>query len=179
MLHVGERTGGAPATTHSPWSDPYAREMAPSEQSGHDPVDDGPYRERLRVGRSLSIPVDEVQWRATTSGGPGGQHANRANTRVEVRFDVLASPSLGPRQRARLLERLGPVVRASAGDERSQARNRQLALDRLAARLAEGLRIEPTRRPTAPTKGSNERRLSEKRSRAGIKQGRTRPGPED
>jgi ribosome-associated protein len=144
-----------------------------------EPVDDGPYRERLRVGRSLSIPVEEVEWRATTSGGPGGQHANRANTRVEVRFDVLASPSLGPRQRARLLERLGPVVRASAGDERSQARNRQLALDRLVARLAEGLRTERPRRPTAPTKGSKERRLSEKRSRADIKRGRTKPGPDD
>jgi ribosome-associated protein len=153
--------------------------MGPSHASGNDPVDDGPYRERLRVGRSLSIPVEEVEWRATTSGGPGGQHANRANTRVEVRFDVLASPSLGPRQRARLLERLGPVVRASAGDERSQARNRQLALDRLVARLADGLRTERPRRPTAPTKGSKERRLSEKRSRADIKRGRTKPGPDD
>src|ERR1700728_1469461 len=92
--------------------------------------------ERLKVSRSLAIPLSELEWRATTSGGPGGQHANRSATRVEVRFDVSGSPSLGPRQRARLLERLGPVVRAAAGDERSQVRNRQLALERLGGELA-------------------------------------------
>jgi ribosome-associated protein len=143
------------------------------------PTDEGPYRDRLRVGRSLWIPLDEVEWRATTSGGPGGQHANRTNSRVEVRFDVLASPSLGPRQRARLLERIGPVVRASAGEDRSQARNRQVALDRLADRLAEGLKTERVRRPTAPTRGSKERRLAEKRSRGETKRARGRPGPDD
>jgi len=153
--------------------------MAEDFAGGLGSTDEGPYRERLRVGRSLSIPLEEVQWRATTSGGPGGQHANRANTRVEVRFDVLASSSLGPRQRARLLERIGPVVRASAGEDRSQARNRQKALDRLVSRLADGLRNERVRRPTAPTKGSKERRLADKRSRAGVKRGRARPGPED
>jgi ribosome-associated protein len=139
----------------------------------------GSYRDRLRVGRSLSIPLDEVEWRATTSGGPGGQHANRANSRVEVRFDVLASASLGPRQRARLLERIGPVVRASAGEDRSQARNRQVALDRLVERLTEGLKIERPRRPTAPTRGSKERRLADKRSRSRTKRDRSRPEPDD
>ena len=139
----------------------------------------GPYRTRLRVGRSLSIPMEEVEWRATTSGGPGGQHANRANTRVEVRFDVAASPSLGPRQRARLLERLGPVVQASAGEARSQARNREVALDRLVSRLAEGLRIERPRRPTAPSARATERRLAEKHSRSLVKRNRVRPDPED
>src|SRR5947209_3177719 len=80
---------------------------------------------------SCSIPLSELEWRFTPSGGPGGQHANRSNTRVEVRFDVATSPSLGERQRARLLERLGPTVRVVADDERSQARNRALALERL------------------------------------------------
>lgn len=142
-------------------------------------VEEGPGGSRLRVGRSLSIPIEEIEWRATTSGGPGGQHANRSNTRVEVRFDVLASPSLGPRQRARLLERLGPVVRAGAGESRSQAVNRRVALDRLVSRLAEGLRQQTPRRPTTPTRAANERRLGSKHSRAEIKRARGRPGPED
>src|SRR5580693_6177806 len=99
----------------------------------------------LHVHRGLDLPLSEISWRATTSGGPGGQHANRTLSRVEVQFDVEASPTLGPRQRARLLQRLGPVVRASAADSRSQARNRQLALDRLAAKLDAGLRVLPPR----------------------------------
>jgi ribosome-associated protein len=134
--------------------------------------------ERLRVSRSLSIPLSEVDWRATTSGGPGGQHANRTSSRVEVRFDVARSPSLGPRQRARLLERAGPVVRASASDERSQARNRRLALDRLARRLADALAVGTPRRPTRPTRSSQERRLQEKRRRSDVKRGR-RSGPDE
>lgn len=116
--------------------------------------------------------MEEIGWRATTSGGPGGQHANRASSRVEVRFDVAASRVLGPRQRARLLDRLGPVVRATASEDRSQARNRQVALDRLAGRLAAALRVEPPRRPTAPTAGSKERRLAEKRRRSQVKRQR-------
>jgi ribosome-associated protein len=142
-------------------------------------TDEQPRRDRLRVGRTLSIPLDEVEWRATTPGGPGGQHANRTASKVEVRFDVAGSPSLGPRQRARLLERLGPVVRASAGEHRSQAKNRELALDRLVSRLAEGLRTEAPRRPTAPTTGARERRLAEKHLRGELKRSRSRPGPED
>ena len=100
----------------------------------------------LVVSRSCRIPLDELEWRFSASGGPGGQHANTSNTRAEVRFAVAGSPSLGPRQRARLLERLGPVVRVVASDERSQFRNRDLALARLASRLAEGLRVDPVRR---------------------------------
>lgn len=159
---------------------PYAAGMASRSRpvSGTDEATE-PTRERLRVGRSLSIPIGEIEWRATTSGGPGGQHANRSYTKVEVRFDVLRSPSLGPRQRARLLERLGPVVRASAGENRSQARNREVALDRLVSRLAEGLRAEPPRRATTPSASSTERRLAEKHSRAAIKRSRARPGPDD
>src|SRR5919199_1612677 len=115
--------------------------------------------DRLRVTRTCQIPLDEIEWRFSGSGGPGGQHANTANTRVEARFDVAASPSLGPRQRARLLERLGPVVRAVASDERSQARNRDLALERLAARLAEGLRVETPRVPTRPRATARRKRV--------------------
>ena len=105
--------------------------------------------ETLHVRRGLDLPLAEISWRATTSGGPGGQHANRTLSRVEVQFDVERSATLGPRQRARLLERLGPVVRASASESRSQARNRQLALERLAAKLDAGLRDagSPPRHP--------------------------------
>ncbi|MFN2607267.1 MAG: alternative ribosome rescue aminoacyl-tRNA hydrolase ArfB [Acidimicrobiales bacterium] len=132
----------------------------------------------LQVTRTCRIPLDELEWRFSASGGPGGQHVNTANTRAEVRFDVAASPSLGPRQRARLLARVGPVVRVVASDERSQARNRQLALDRLAARLAEGLRVERVRRPTAPSRGAREARLRAKRRRSEVKRARGRPDPE-
>jgi ribosome-associated protein len=132
----------------------------------------------LRVTRTCSIPLDELEWRFTGSGGPGGQHANTANTRAEVRFDVANSPSLGPRQRARLLERLGPSVRVVASDERSQLRNRELALDRLRSRLAEALRIDRERRPTAPTTAARRRRVESKKRRGEVKKMRRRPWPE-
>ena len=133
----------------------------------------------LRVHKGLAIPMSEITWRATTSGGPGGQHANRTLRRVEVQFDVAASAVLGPRQRARLHERYGPVVRAAAAESRSQARNRQLALERLAGRIAAGLRVDPTRRPTKPTKGSQVRRVEAKRHRAEVKRRRRPPGDAD
>ena len=126
----------------------------------------------LIVSRSCAIRLDELEWRFSGSGGPGGQHANTSNTRAEVRFDVASSPSLGPRQRARLLERLGPLVRVVASDERSQTRNRELALERLAGRLAAALVVETPRRPTRPTAGSKERRLDAKRRRSGLKSSR-------
>ena len=132
-------------------------------------------RPTLRVTAGLRIPESELRWRFSRSGGPGGQHANTADTRAEVRFDVVGSPSLGPRQRARLLERLGPEVRVVASDERSQARNRALAQERLVARLADALRVDPTRRPTRPTKASVQRRLDEKRRRSARKADRRRP----
>jgi ribosome-associated protein len=133
----------------------------------------------LRVTRTCAIPVGELEWSFTASGGPGGQHANTSNTKVELRFDVAASPSLGPRQRERLLERLGPVVRVTASDERSQARNRALALDRLRSRLADGLRVQPERRATRPTKASKDRRLQAKRRRSEVKKQRRQPPPDD
>lgn len=125
--------------------------------------------DELRVTRSLSIPLSELEWKFSGAGGPGGQHANTANTRVEVRFAVDRSPSLSPHQRARLLDRIGPLARVVVSDERSQARNRQLALDRLGARLAEALQVRRHRRPTAPTRGSRERRLTDKRKRGDVK----------
>lgn len=129
----------------------------------------------LVVSRTCRIPLDELEWRFSASGGPGGQHANTANTRAEVRFDVAGSPSLGPRQRSRLLERLGPVVRVVASDERSQARNRDLALERLAARLAGALRVQTPRRPTRPRPSAALDRLADKRRRAETKRLRARP----
>jgi ribosome-associated protein len=136
--------------------------------------------EILRVGPSLAIPYDELEWRFTASGGPGGQHANTSNTKVELRFDVAASPSLGPRQRERLLARFGPVVRVVASDERSQTRNRELAMARLAERLQDALQVRRTRRPTRPTKGSVERRMGEKRRQGQRKRDRAADrGPGD
>jgi ribosome-associated protein len=134
-----------------------------------------PVPEMLHITRTCRIPASELEWRFSSPGGPGGQHANTANTRVEVRFDVARSPSLGPRQRARLLERLGPQVRVVAADERSQARNRQLALDRLRTRLADALRVSRPRRPTRPTASSQQARLEHKRRRAEVKRLRARP----
>jgi ribosome-associated protein len=131
------------------------------------------------VTRTLAIPLAEISWRATTPGGPGGQHANRTASRVEVRFDVAASQVLGPRQRALLLQRVGPVVTAGASDERSQARNREIALQRLAERLAEALRVPRTRQPTAPSAAARARRLDEKRRRAAVKRDRRSPDDDD
>lgn len=132
----------------------------------------------LVVTRSCVVDADDLEWRFSGSGGPGGQHANTANTRVELRLDIGAAKSLGPRQRARLLERLGPLVRVVASDERSQARNRQLALERMAERLREALKVQPVRRPTRPTHGSKERRLADKRRQSERKRERGRPGGE-
>jgi len=136
-------------------------------------------RGRLRVTPTCVIPLDELEWRTTASGGPGGQHANTSDTRVEVRFPVATSSSLGPRQRARLLERLGPVARATASDSRSQARNRELALERLRSRLAAALRVDPPRRATAPTRSAKEARLDAKRRQAQRKRGRRRPDADE
>jgi ribosome-associated protein len=135
--------------------------------------------DRLVVTGSCTIGLDELEWHFTGSGGPGGQHANTANTRVELRFDVARSPSLGPRQRARLLERLGPLVRVVVSDSRSQHRNRELALERLRERLANALRVDRPRVPTRATRAAKERRLQAKRRQAERKRGRSRPAPEE
>ena len=116
----------------------------------------------LRVTRSVVIPASELRWRFTASGGPGGQHANTSNTRADVSFDVEASAALGPVQRARIIERIGSVVTATASDERSQLRNRTLALERLREKLAAALHVEKARRATKPSKGATQRRLDDK-----------------
>ncbi|HEX5616500.1 MAG TPA: alternative ribosome rescue aminoacyl-tRNA hydrolase ArfB [Acidimicrobiia bacterium] len=132
----------------------------------------------LRVSRSCAIPMSELRWRFTASGGPGGQHANTANTRVEVVFDIARSTALGPRQRARLLERLGPELRVVASDERSQVRNRALALERLAARVEGALRVATPRVATKPSRAARQRRVEDKRRHSEKKRQR-RPPPVD
>jgi ribosome-associated protein len=128
----------------------------------------------------VRVPFDELTWRFSASSGPGGQHVNTSNTRAEVRFDVAGPPSLPAWARDRLLARLGPSVAVVASDERSQARNRSAALDRLATRLARALETVPERTPTRPTRASQRRRLEAKRRRGTRKRDRRfRPGPEE
>jgi ribosome-associated protein len=131
--------------------------------------------EELRIDDALSIPLGEVELRTSRSSGPGGQHANVTASRVEAVFDVRASATLSESQRSRLLERAGPLVKAVAQEARGQARNRELALQRLAEKIAAGLRVPPRRRPTKPSRASRERRLEQKRRTAARK--RTRRGP--
>jgi ribosome-associated protein len=130
----------------------------------------------VRITGELTIPLSEVTVRASRSSGPGGQHANVTASRVEASFDVLASPTLTDTQRDRLLARVGPRVVAIAQDERSQARNRELALARLRERLARALAVPKRRRPTRPTAASRERRLQAKRR--GTERKRERRPPE-
>ncbi|HEY7950666.1 MAG TPA: alternative ribosome rescue aminoacyl-tRNA hydrolase ArfB [Solirubrobacterales bacterium] len=118
----------------------------------------------------------EVELRASRSSGPGGQHANVTASRVEAVFDVKASQTLDERQKGRLASRAGPVLTAVSQDARGQARNRELALRRLAEKIAAGLAEPVRRRPTRPTRASRERRLEEKRRAGERKRGRRRPG---
>jgi len=134
--------------------------------------------EVLRVDDQLAIPLAEIELRTSRSSGPGGQHANVTASRVEAVFDVEASGALEERQRALLRERLGPLVTAVAQDARGQARNRELALQRLAAKIAAPLAVPRRRRPTRPTKASRNRRLERKRQIGERKRGRRRPGGE-
>lgn len=127
------------------------------------------------MSRSCHIALDELEWRFTGSGGPGGQHANTSNTRVELRFDIAGSPSLGPRQRARLLEQIGPSLRVVASSERSQSRNRAEALERLRTRLADALHVDAPRHATRPSRAAKQRRLDSKRRRSDTKQARRTP----
>jgi len=129
----------------------------------------------LRVNRSVQIPLAELEVRFSASGGPGGQHANKAATRVELTFDAHSSPSLLPRQKERIIERIGPVVRIVVDDERSQLRNRALAEKRFVARLASALHVDPPRRATKPSRGAKERRLKSKKERSQTKANRRPP----
>jgi ribosome-associated protein len=132
-------------------------------------------RPGLRVDDRLTIPQAEVELRTSRSSGPGGQHANVTASRVEAVFDVAASPTLDEQQRARLLARIGPRVVAVAQDARSQQRNRELALARLAERLRAGLAVPRRRRPTRPSAASRTQRLEDKRRRSRRKHERRRP----
>ena len=131
--------------------------------------------ESIRVTRSVVLPLTDVDLRTSRSSGPGGQHAHKSETRVEAVFDVARSEALTDVQKRRVIARAGPVVRAVAQDERSQARNRELALERLTAQLREALRVPRKRRPTKPTPGSVERRLEAKRRRSVTKRRRRPP----
>ena len=119
--------------------------------------------------RTVAIPRAEIRLRFSRSSGPGGQHAQRTETRVEATFDVEASTALTPTQKARVTRRAGPMLRAVAQDERSQWRNRELAVERLVDSLREALRVERRRRATTPTPASRERRLEQKRRRGELK----------
>ena len=127
--------------------------------------------------RSVSIPRSEIDLRFSRSSGPGGQHAQKSDTRVEATFDVEASAALSDAQKRRVIAKAGPVLRAVAQDERSQWRNRELATERLVEALREALRVPRRRKPTKPSKGSVERRLDAKRRRSNVKRLR-RPPPD-
>jgi ribosome-associated protein len=129
----------------------------------------------LVVTRSVSIPRRELTVSFHASGGPGGQHANKAATRVELVFDIAASPSFTEHQRERVMAKLGPVLRVVVDDERSQARNRALAEERFVARLAAALHVERPRRPTRPSRAAKERRIQAKKQRSQTKAQRRRP----
>lgn len=126
-------------------------------------------QDAIRVTRSVTVPLAEIEFRASRSSGPGGQHANTSDTKIEARFDVMASAALTRTQKRRVVAKAGPIIRAVAQDERSQLRNRELAAERLAARLREALHVERRRVPTTPTPGAKERRLEEKKHRGEIK----------
>jgi ribosome-associated protein len=144
---------------------------------------DGRYGGRMEdpmvVRRGVSVPLSEITLRASRSSGPGGQHANVTASRVEAVFDVAASDALTDPQKERLIEKLGPRVTAVAQDARSQARNRELALERLRDRLAEAFRERRPRTPTRPTAAARERRLEAKRRDAARKRRRRSPNLDD
>jgi len=131
--------------------------------------------ESIRVTRSVLLPVAEIDFRFSRSSGPGGQHANRSETRVEARFDVESSRALTDTQKRRVVARVGPTIRAVAQDERSQWRNRELATERIVEQLREALKVERRRKPTKPSAASRERRLEDKRRRSQTKRMRRSP----
>lgn len=135
--------------------------------------------EPLEVRPGLVIPAWCLEERFTTSGGPGGQHANRSQTRVELRLDLTTCPSFSDAQRERLVQRLGPEVRVVADEERSQLRNRAAARRRLAARLRAAMAPRRHRTATRPTRASQKRRVESKRRRSETKQQRRRPAADD
>jgi ribosome-associated protein len=132
-------------------------------------------RDAIRVTRSVLLPLTEIELRFSRSSGPGGQHANTAETRVEAILDVEASSALTDVQKKRVIEKAGPTLRAVAQDERSQWRNRELAVERLVEQLREALKVQRRRVATKPTRASRERRLESKKRRSTTKRLRRRP----
>jgi len=141
--------------------------------------------EVVRVTSEVAIPLAELEFRASRASGPGGQGVNTTDSRVELRFDLAASPSLPPEARARALRRLGPrvdsrgVLRVVAQAQRSQLANRRAAVERFAELLAGALATRRTRRPTRPTRAAAARRVESKRRRSETKRQRQRPRPPD
>lgn len=135
--------------------------------------------DRLVVTNAVRIPQYELQETFSASGGPGGQHANKAATRVELTLDVATSSAFTESQRERVINKLGNVVRVVADDERSQVRNRALAAERMAGKLRDALQVQRRRRATKPTRGSQRRRLKAKSERSEVKQQRRRPANDD
>jgi ribosome-associated protein len=125
--------------------------------------------ESIRVTRTVVLPIADVEFQVSRSSGPGGQHAQKSESRVVAVLDVEASSALTEAQKRRVVAKAGPVLRAVAQDERSQTRNRELALERLVAALREGLRVERKRKPTKPSAASRERRLQQKKRRSETK----------
>ena len=136
-------------------------------------------RDPLEIGHGAEVPLSEVELRTSRSSGPGGQHANVTASRVEAVFDVDASRSLSDEHKQRITTRLGPVVRATAQDTRSQTRNRELALERLRSRLAAALTVQRPRRATRPSGAARRKRLDAKRRHSDLKRARRRPSPDD
>jgi len=132
--------------------------------------------ESIRVTRTVVVPPGEIRLRTSRSSGPGGQHAQKSETRVEAVFDVEASSALSDTQKRRVIAKAGTVLRAVAQDERSQLRNKELAVERVIEALREALRVPRHRTPTKPTKAARERRLSEKKRRGETKKLRRPPG---
>lgn len=139
----------------------------------------GEYDDRLVVTNSVRIPQYELQETFSASGGPGGQHANKAATRVELTLDLTTSSAFNESERQRVIDKLGEVVRVVADDERSQLRNRTLAAERMAAKLRGALHVQRRRRATKPTRGSQRRRLQAKSERSEVKQHRRRPSRDE
>ncbi len=137
--------------------------------------DTSPPTRGLEVTSTLVIPENELTWRFGPSGGPGGQHANTANTRAELAFEIETSDALTESQRNRLREKYGSRIRVACDDHRSQIRNREVAAERLVERITEGLKRPARRRPTRPSRGSKERRLRAKKARSDTKARRRRP----
>lgn len=135
----------------------------------------GSVRDRVRVNRTLSLPVREISFKASRSSGPGGQHANKSETRIEASFDVMASGTLTETQKLRVVAKAGAVLKAVAQDERSQLRNKDLAAERIAKLLAQALKTEKKRVPTKPSQGAVQARIDDKKQRSQVKRLRQTP----